>query len=139
MSYQSVNILLLEAAIMDTMRILTYNPRRIDLRWSCIMACKSLLDTFLAVPHSDYHAIPNSSLCHVSFSLMILFKVSFLEDPGWDLNHVRETIQLESYFNHFVSMHQSVQICFLDLLLHVELGYNGLLRFKHEPGLCSKI
>jgi len=112
MSYYSVDVFLLDAAILEAMKTQTYNPRRIDLRWSCFMASKSVLDTFLTVPLSNYHAIPYPMLCHVSFSLMNLFKHAFLEDPGWDLAYVRDTIKLESYFEILVSYHEAFKHVF---------------------------
>jgi len=105
-SYLNVDVFLLDAAILETTKIQAYNPRRIDLRWSCLLGSKSLLDTFLTVPVSAYHTIPFTVMCQVSSSLMNLFKLAFLEDLGWDLIHVRNTIKLEYYFDNLVSMHQ---------------------------------
>jgi hypothetical protein len=49
---------------------------------------------------------------------MNLFKLCFVEDPGWDLVHVRETVDLTSYFDHLMSkmIHQPVlMLCFCTL------------------------
>jgi len=98
-----VQMFLTDAAILENWNIPTFNSRRIDLRWSCLIASKSLLDAFSTVPFSAYHAVPTSNVAQVAFALMNLFRLAFVEDPGWDLVHVRETINLPSYFEHFVS------------------------------------
>jgi hypothetical protein len=67
------------------------------------MASKLLLDAFLTVPFSAYHAVPIPNMVQISNALMNLFRLAFVEDPGWDLVHVRETINLPSYFEHIVS------------------------------------
>ncbi len=74
------------------------------------MACKSLLDAFLTLPLSVYHVVPVQNMSQVGFCLINLFKLTFAEDPGWDLAHVRETVNLASYFDHLVSkiIHQPI-------------------------------
>lgn len=78
------------------------------------MASKSLLDAFLTLPLSACHAVPFPNLPQLGFGVLNLFKLAFVEDPGWDLVHVRETVHLASYFEHFVSqmIHQPVLMLF---------------------------
>ena len=109
MTYHSVEALLLDTAMTETMINQSYDPRRVDLSWSCLMAGKSVLDAFLADPLSAYHGIPFTKTCHLSSTLMNLFKFAFFENPGWELTHVREIIKLECYFDRLVSMHRNVE------------------------------
>ncbi len=67
------------------------------------MAGKAVLDTFLTLPPSVYHVVPIPNLAQLGFCLINLFKLAFVEDPGWDLVHVRETANFTSYIDHFVS------------------------------------
>ena len=86
------------------------------------MASKSLLDAILTLPLSSYLAVPSLNLSQAAFGLVNLFKLAFVEDPGWDLVHVRETINLTSYFDRFVSemIHQPVVVLFFR---HPRLSY----------------
>lgn len=79
------------------------------------MVGKSLLDAFSNLPTSAYNAIAIPNMAQVAFCLMMLTKLTLVEIPGWDLAHVRETLDLASYFEHFVSklLHKSIiKLCF---------------------------
>ncbi len=72
---------------------------------------------------------------------MNLFKLCFVEDPGWDLVHVRETVDLTSYFDYLVSkmIHQPVlMLCFCTLspvlgLIRNIIVYTYFFPFPNMP------
>ncbi|PMD39436.1 hypothetical protein L207DRAFT_583309 [Hyaloscypha variabilis F] len=101
LSYHSAEIFLIDAALLEARNEQMFNSRWLDLRWDCLTSGKSLLDAFLTLPSSAYAAIPIPNLSQVSFCLMNLFKLAFVEDPGWDLIYVRDVIKLGSYFELF--------------------------------------
>ncbi|KAN0122915.1 hypothetical protein V8E51_001241 [Hyaloscypha variabilis] len=108
LSYHSAEIFLIDAALLEARNEQTFNSRWLDLRWDCLTSGKSLLDAFLTLPSSAYAAIPIPNLSQVSFCLMNLFKLAFVEDPGWDLIYVRDVIKLGSYFELFASRLEQV-------------------------------
>lgn len=67
------------------------------------MAAKSLLDILYALPLSSYYGFSIITLAQLGYSLSTVFKLSFIEVPGWDLAHVRSTVNLGQYFEHFIS------------------------------------
>ena len=94
------------------------------------MASKSLLDAVITLPLAAYHAFPFPNLPQVALGLFTLFKLAIVEDPGWDLVHVRETINLASYFDHLVSktIHRIIHIlCFCVIIPRscLYLGHHG--------------
>lgn len=40
--------------------------------------------------------------------LATVFKLSFIDVPGWDLAHVRSTVNLLEYFEHFIGQFEQV-------------------------------
>lgn len=86
------------------------------------MASKSLLDAVVSLPLAAYHAFPFPNLPQVGVGLFNVFKLAFVEDPGWDLIHVRETINLASYLDHFVSKNDPLK-CSYVMFLHLHLAF----------------
>jgi hypothetical protein len=72
------------------------------------MAAKSLLDNLYALPLSSYYGFSIITLSQLGYGLSTVFKLSFIEDPGWDLAHVRSTANLGQYFEHFIANFEQV-------------------------------
>lgn len=71
--------------------------------YACLMSAKHLLDTLYALPLSSYYGFSIITLSQLGYGLSTAFKLCFLEVTGWDLPHVRSTVNLGHYFDHFVS------------------------------------
>jgi hypothetical protein len=79
------------------------NSQRLDMLYACLISAKSFLDIMSALPLSSFYGLSIVSLSQLSHGLSTVFKLSFLDVPGWDLVHVRETVNLLPYFEHFIS------------------------------------
>lgn len=71
--------------------------------YTCLMSAKSLLDVFMTLPRSSYYGMSIIALAQLGHVLSTVFKLCFIDVPGWDLAHVRTTINLLHYFEHFIA------------------------------------
>lgn len=69
----------------------------------CLLSAKTFLDLMLENPLSCYFGYSIINLSQIGHALSTLVKLSFVEEDGWNLTNVRETINLRSYFNRFIA------------------------------------
>ncbi|KAE9380143.1 hypothetical protein N431DRAFT_459105 [Stipitochalara longipes BDJ] len=72
--------------------------QRLDLFYACLISCQTLLNKFVDMPVSAYFGFSLMDLAHIGHSCSTLLKLSLVEEPGWDLAHVRQTVNAEYYF-----------------------------------------
>lgn len=71
---------------------------RLDMLYSCLLSCQTLLNAYVSRPLSTFSGITTIDLAHMGRGLSILLKLSLLDEPGWDLPHIRQTVDLSYYF-----------------------------------------
>src|ERR1700710_2208448 len=71
--------------------------------YTYLLCAKSLLDIFIEQPISSYSGFSVTNLAQIAHACSTLFKLSFLEEVGWDLVHVRQTVNLPAYFDQLIS------------------------------------
>ncbi len=67
------------------------------------MSCQALLNKFVEMPVSAYFGFSLMDLAHIGHSCSTLLKLSLVEELGWDLAHVRQTVNAEYYFDQIAS------------------------------------
>jgi hypothetical protein len=77
--------------------------QRLDLLYACLMSCQTVLNQFVNMPVSAYFGFSLFELAHIGHSCSTLLKLSLVEEPGWDLTHVRQTVNAEYYLDQISS------------------------------------
>lgn len=65
--------------------------------YACLLSAKSLLDLFLAEPSSSYFGFSIANLAQLGHACSTLFKLSLVEEIGWDIVYVRQTANIAAY------------------------------------------
>lgn len=112
MSYASNSVFLYEPsfykALFPTTSFAYDSSQRLDLLHSCMVACKKLLDEYLERPMSAYYGTSVADLAPLGRGISSLLKLCVLEEPGWDLGTVRQTANLNYYFEQLLEKFSQV-------------------------------
>ncbi|CEO58808.1 hypothetical protein PMG11_03510 [Penicillium brasilianum] len=68
--------------------------QRLEYLYSCLETVKSATENFLTIPISDYPGISFPVFTQLVRYIIVLYKLSTLNDPAWDLNLVRGSIDV---------------------------------------------
>ncbi|TVY78222.1 Transcriptional regulator WAR1 [Lachnellula suecica] len=111
MNYHSTEIFLYEPCLQQHPIAIGFtmgDPQRIDMLHACFVSAKSLLDIFLGQPLSVYSSITVLELSHIGQGLVTFFKLSMVDEPGWDLAYVRKIIGAGEYWDRLISNFEQV-------------------------------
>ncbi|KAJ5949626.1 hypothetical protein N7454_001210, partial [Penicillium verhagenii] len=72
---------------------------RLESLCAALHATKNWLDVWLSVSPFSYHGLPFTTFFQFSRSIVSLFRLSTLEDPGWDKTMVRNTANILDYLD----------------------------------------
>jgi hypothetical protein len=86
------------------------NTQRLDMLYSCLMASQSLLNHIVSQPISAYHSFSVIQLAFTGVGLSTLFKLSIVEEPGWNLVEVRKTVNISEYFERLIEKFEQAGI-----------------------------
>ncbi|KAF4615887.1 hypothetical protein G7Y89_g15228 [Cudoniella acicularis] len=108
MSYHTSMVFLYESSIQPSSfptnpTSFNYTSPRLDMLFICLQSCKSVLDLCLAEPLSSFRRLSSIQLSHVGHAISALFKLSLVEEPGWDLAEIRKTANVLEYFDRFIA------------------------------------
>lgn len=92
---------------------------RLESLTSCILSLKSWFEIYLAIPISTYIDISFPFFTQLAHCVVILHRLSVLEDPGWDRSVVRETVDILAVLERVVVNFRS---------LSAEGGDGGVVR-----------
>ncbi|KAJ5246134.1 hypothetical protein N7468_001117 [Penicillium chermesinum] len=67
---------------------------RLESLYTCLQADKAWMDCWLSIPPATYQGIPFNIFFQFSRALVSLYKLSTLDDPAWDKQMVRNTINV---------------------------------------------
>jgi hypothetical protein len=111
MTYHSTEIFLYDPALQQSPIAVGFvkgEPHRLDMLHSCLTSAQSLLASFLAQPLSIYFSLCVIELSHIGQSLATIFKLTMVDEPGWDLTYVRKTANTCDYFDLMISKFEQV-------------------------------
>ncbi|KAH8654456.1 hypothetical protein BGZ60DRAFT_154530 [Tricladium varicosporioides] len=106
MAYHSAHIFLYESSLAAS--AFPSNPipgttPRLDMLYPCLMSTKAVLIPFLSLEQSSYRRFSLLQLSHLGHALSTLFKLSLIDEPGWDLGDVRRTASVTEYFDTLIA------------------------------------
>lgn len=81
---------------------------RLEVLRSCLDAIKRSLDVFFYYPPAKYVGLPFAFMCHLSHTVQMLYRLSMLEEPGWDRTAVRREVDVTSVLHRTADLLGSV-------------------------------
>jgi hypothetical protein len=103
MKYHSCEVFLYDPCLQKHLFPPSSNSLRLDMLYACLLSAKNFLNLVLEQPLSIFFGLSILSLSQMGHAISTLAKLAFVEEDGWNLANVRETINLRSYFNQFVA------------------------------------
>jgi hypothetical protein len=67
---------------------------RLELLHNCLASVQRSLGNFFSFAPAEYVAFPFAVMCHLSHSVQMLYRLSMLEEPGWDRAAVRRAADI---------------------------------------------
>ena len=68
--------------------------QRLESLYACLNATKAWFDVFFSIPIAEYVGFPLTIWSQFTHSLLAIYQLMSLEDPGWDKRLVRNTVDL---------------------------------------------
>lgn len=68
----------------------TDGPRRTEALWSCLEACRMFFVAYLAIPAKDAAYLPFTCSSLLSFGIVTISRLLFLNDSDWDIQLARK-------------------------------------------------
>jgi hypothetical protein len=103
MKYRSAEIFLFDSCIQKHLFPTASSSQRLDMLYACLLSAKQFLDFMLEQPQANYLGYSVINCSQIGHALSTLIKLCFVEEEGWNLANVRETINLQFYFNQFIA------------------------------------
>ncbi|KAK6387733.1 hypothetical protein LTS17_001002 [Exophiala oligosperma] len=75
----------------------------LDALYSCLNTVKLAFDQFFQIPFSEYVGVSFPIFTQFSRSVVVLYKLSVLEHPSWDVGLVRSTVDLNRILDRLLS------------------------------------
>jgi hypothetical protein len=103
MKYHSCEIFLYDPCLQKHLFPPSSNSLRLDMLYACLLSAKTFLDLILEQPLSIFFGLSIPSLSQMGHAISTLVKLSFVEEDGWNLANVRDSINLGFYIGQFVA------------------------------------
>jgi hypothetical protein len=68
--------------------------QQLDMLHGCLIACQQYFEAFFAMSREYLVTLSFVNFGRLSFGIVTLFKLSLLDAPGWDLENVRQTVDM---------------------------------------------
>ena len=78
--------------------------QQLDLLHGALVAVQQFFNILFAMPSDFFVTLSFLNLGKMSFSIATLFKLSNLDAPGWDLNHVRQTVDISTVLDRLIDI-----------------------------------
>ncbi|KAI2791893.1 hypothetical protein POX_c04773 [Penicillium oxalicum] len=85
---------LYEAALVKPLADEDFSSQRLDHLYACLRVVKQFFDLFFTIPPAGYTSLALPYIAQVSHCLVILFRLSTLDYPGWDKSTVKNTADI---------------------------------------------
>ncbi|KAH7313720.1 hypothetical protein B0I35DRAFT_435725 [Stachybotrys elegans] len=104
-SNKVVSFYLHSAEALITEKILFQNPTssvncdttRLEALGTCLKAAKQCIETFLSLDATELIGVSSPAMMHLSHSLQTIYRLSLLEEPGWDRVATRKAADVLFY------------------------------------------
>lgn len=83
---------------------------RVEYLCKCLGTVKSALDNFFRIPPTDYHGISFPFFTQLARYIIVLYKLSTLNDPAWDTTLVRSDVDLLQVLDQVISNFQKADV-----------------------------
>ena len=80
----------------------SYSIQQVDMLHSCLVACQSSFQIILTMSSQNFVTLSIHDFGRVGHAISTLFKLSVLEVPGWDQEHVRQTVDISVIIEQLV-------------------------------------
>ncbi|OOG00092.1 hypothetical protein ASPCADRAFT_203985, partial [Aspergillus carbonarius ITEM 5010] len=77
--------------------------QRLDALHGCLSTAKSAMDRFFEIPVVEYPGISFPFYGYLARSIVVLFKLSILNDPVWDTGLMRSTVDVLQVMDQLIS------------------------------------
>ena len=85
--------------------------RRTENLFTCFRAIRSFLEIWLAMTPHDFLDLPFPMFCQAGHCLIVLYKLTVFEDPMWDREYVRNTLDVLTTLDTMVdTLYQAAKI-----------------------------
>jgi hypothetical protein len=76
--------------------------QQLDMLHDCLIACKQFFEVCLSMTTENFITLSFLDFGRLGYALATLFKLSLFEAPGWDLAHVRQTIDISVVLSRLI-------------------------------------
>ena len=77
----------------------SYPLQRIDMLYACLNACQAFFTTHCKIEPPNYPNVSFITFARLAPSLTTTLKLSLLRTPGWDMQHVRQTVSIVHFID----------------------------------------
>ncbi|PWY64730.1 hypothetical protein BO94DRAFT_357097 [Aspergillus sclerotioniger CBS 115572] len=77
--------------------------QRLDALHGCLHTAKSAIDRFFEIPVVEYYGISFPFFGYLARSIVVLFRLSILNDPVWDTGLMRSTVDVLQVMDRLIS------------------------------------
>ncbi|KAF8542651.1 hypothetical protein BDD12DRAFT_978913 [Trichophaea hybrida] len=114
MQFYNVEVHLYEIGIHDpyhTHAVQTENLplRRLEILYDCLVSIKNYFEVFFTLPYTRYFGFTFVEWTQMTYVLIIISKLSLLQDPGWDLAHVRHMVDVSTVLGRSITRLQDLK------------------------------
>jgi len=74
--------------------------------YACLTACQAFFTANCKITAREFPDVPFFTFAHLASNITILFKLSVLRVPGWDVQHVRQTVDVAECIEKFAAKFQ---------------------------------
>ncbi|MCJ1399647.1 hypothetical protein MMC11_002849 [Xylographa trunciseda] len=67
---------------------------RLEIIHACLTALKSFFEVYIAIPIQQYYNLPFTEWSQFAYAIIVLSKLTFLQDDFWDAQFTRQTLDL---------------------------------------------
>ena len=72
----------------------THALGRLEIIYSCLTALKSFFEAYVAIPIHSYYNLPLSQWTQFAYSIIVLSKLTFLQEDFWDASFTQQTVDI---------------------------------------------
>lgn len=77
--------------------------QRVEYLYTCLQVVKAAMENFLKIPRTEYPVASFSLFVQLARYIKILVVLSTLNDPTWDTNVVRQTVDVLQFVDQVLS------------------------------------
>lgn len=87
----------------------SYSFERLNTLYSCLESSLALIEQFLSIPPDIYFYMPIVIWLHIARAIIFTRRLCFLENSEWDLNYVRNRVNLPAILDRMIEKSELVR------------------------------